>query len=245
MKLNRPKRDYENLTTDIFKDCLRGFYVFCSELHNSHDNYFNDIINNRFLNLFQFSYDNDVFFEYCSFNTYHKLFENRFIEYKIQLIDAEKKDFAKIELEQMLWQYDNFENRSFWQPQISQILNNSKIKKIEFLNGLITNDTLNRRHQHENIFSNNGFLLFEYLMSNHIRPKGTKGRFADISDYYRKMFDSEIQYIHQRPEVFSKWFYNTYDKEDIGKIKTATNLKGIDRDKHYSTALDWFKTQNK
>lgn len=122
------------------------------------------------------------------------------------------------------------------------------VRKLEnYINSLIVKHTINQNttSKHENIFSNNGFILFEYLLNNHIRLKGTTGRFADISDYYRKMFDSEIQYIHQRPEVFRKWFFDTYDKEDIGKIKTANNLKDIDRDKHYSNSLDWFKHQNK
>jgi hypothetical protein len=59
------------------------------------------------------------------------------------------------------------------------------------------------------------------------------------------MYNSEIQYIHKRPEAFKEWFFETHDKENIGKIKTADSLKSIDRDKHYSNSLDWFKTQNK
>lgn len=102
----------------------------------------------------------------------------------------------------------------------------------------------NPKSKHENTFSNNGFILFEYLLNEHIRPKGKRGRFADISNYYWKMYNSEIQYIHQRPEVFKTWFYNEYDNEDIGKIKSAYDLKDLNRDKHYSNALDWFKSQN-
>lgn len=98
--------------------------------------------------------------------------------------------------------------------------------------------------KHENTFSNNGFILFEYLLDNHIRLKGKTGRFSDIADYYWKMYNSKTQYIHQRPEAFKKWFYKEYDKEDIGKIKTANNLKDSDRDKHYSDSLDWFKSKN-
>jgi hypothetical protein len=121
------------------------------------------------------------------------------------------------------------------------------IRKLEnYINSLIAKHTIiqDTTSKHENIFSNNGFILFEYLLNNHIRPKGITGRFADISDYYWKMYDSDTQYIHQRPARFKEWFFTTYDKEDIGKIKTADNLKDIDRDKHYSNSLDWFKTQN-
>jgi hypothetical protein len=98
---------------------------------------------------------------------------------------------------------------------------------------------------HSEIFSNNGFELFEYLLTHIIKPTGTKGRFSDIAYYYWQMYNSEIQYIHQRPETFKRWFCKTYANEDIGKIKTADNVKNVDRAKHYSTALEWFKTQNK
>jgi hypothetical protein len=106
-------------------------------------------------------------------------------------------------------------------------------------------NTKTKNSKHENIFSNNGFILFEYLLNEHIRPKGTTGRFSDIAHYYWKMYNSEIQYIHQRPEAFKTWFLLEYNKEDIGQIKTATNLKNTNRDKHYSNSLDWFKSQNK
>lgn len=98
---------------------------------------------------------------------------------------------------------------------------------------------------HNNIFSNNGFILFNHILNKYVKPKHKRGRFSDISFYYWKMYNSEIQYIHQRPEAFKKWFFENNDKEDIGKIKTLSNLKDINRNKHYSTALEWFKSQNK
>lgn len=98
---------------------------------------------------------------------------------------------------------------------------------------------------HSDTFSNNGFILFEYLLNNHIRKVGITGRFTDISDYYWKMYNSEIPYIHQKPEAFKRWFFKTYDNEDIGKIKTADNVKCVNRNKHYSSSLEWFKTQIK
>jgi hypothetical protein len=116
---------------------------------------------------------------------------------------------------------------------------NELIKESKNLNDLDKVDKIT--NQHSDTFSNNGFVLFEYLLNNHIRPKGVKGRFSDIGHYYWKMYESEIQYIHQRPEAFKRWFFKTYDQEDIGKIKTADNLKNINRDKHYSNSLEWFK----
>jgi hypothetical protein len=58
------------------------------------------------------------------------------------------------------------------------------------------------------------------------------------------MFNSKPQLIHQRPERFKEWFFENYDKEDLGKIKTYGQVKNPDREKHYSNALDWFNTQS-
>jgi hypothetical protein len=111
--------------------------------------------------------------------------------------------------------------------------------------GVQENKIHNENPKYDNIFSNNGFILFDYILNNYVKPKDKRGRFSDIGFYYWKMYNSENQYIHQRPEAFKKWFFNNYDKEDIGRIKTLTNLKDTNRNIHYSTALDWFKTQNK
>jgi hypothetical protein len=120
-----------------------------------------------------------------------------------------------------------------------------EIERLEKLHQIKTIETIRTiSTKHSEIFSNNGFKLFEYLLTHIIKPTGTKGRFSDIAYYYWQMYNSEIQYIHQRPEPFKRWFSKTYDNEDIGKIKTADNLKNIDRDKHYSNSLDWFKAQN-
>jgi hypothetical protein len=118
---------------------------------------------------------------------------------------------------------------------------------VEYLNELIDKSVISIESTptHNNIFSNNGFILFDYILNNYVKPKDKRGRFSDIGFYYWKMYNSENQYIHQRPEAFKKWFFNNYDKEDIGQIKTATNLKNTNRDKHYSNSLDWFKSQNK
>lgn len=96
---------------------------------------------------------------------------------------------------------------------------------------------------HKHIFLNNGFELFEYILETYITEKGKKGRFTDISFYYWKMVQSK--FIHQKPESFKRWFFETYDKEDIGKMKTLAQCNTVDkkRDKHYSNSLEWFKQQ--
>jgi hypothetical protein len=123
------------------------------------------------------------------------------------------------------------------------------IRSLEkYIESLINKDEHENKTQtpkHDNIFSNNGFVLFEHLLENYIKPKGKKGRLSDIGFYYRKMFECEPQYIHQNQETFKKWFYSNYNYEEIGKIKPLYELKNPDREKHYSTALEWFKSQNK
>ena len=104
------------------------------------------------------------------------------------------------------------------------------------------NQNNTQSNAYNEIFSNNGFVLFEHILNEYVRPKGTRGRFSDIADYYWKLYNSEPQYIHQRPETFKKWFYKKYDEEDIGKIKTADKIKDLNRNRCFSTSLDWFKT---
>lgn len=111
------------------------------------------------------------------------------------------------------------------------------IKKTEILKNK------NESNLHNNIFSNNGFELFSYILENHIAKN--RGRYADVSYYYWRMYGHTPQFIHQRPESFKNWFCQTY-QEDFEKIKTlneVTDQKG-NRNKHYSTSLDWFNNQS-
>lgn len=49
--------------------------------------------------------------------------------------------------------------------------------------------------EHSNIFCNNGFKLFEYILLNHIPKKDERGRYACISFYYWKMFANQNIFI--------------------------------------------------
>lgn len=106
-------------------------------------------------------------------------------------------------------------------------------------------DSINKNEtvikKHEDIFSNNGFILFEHILKEYVK-KG-RGRLSDIGFFYWAMFRDEKKYIHQRPEAFKEWYFRTYNKEDLGKIKTYDQLKNIDRIKGYSSALEWLKSQ--
>ena len=97
--------------------------------------------------------------------------------------------------------------------------------------------------EHVNIISNNGFELFEHILNEYVKPKGTKGRLSDIHFFYWSMFNNEPQLIHQRPEPFKSWFFKHYQNEDLGKVKTYLQVQNPNRKKHFSNALDWFKLQ--
>lgn len=114
------------------------------------------------------------------------------------------------------------------------------------LNGLQKTETKPKSNinNHSPIFSNNGFELFNYILENHIKPKGKRGRYADLSFYYWCLFNDEKKYIHQRPEVFKNWFCKEYN-DSFEKIRTMDEVNDINgnRKKHYQTSLDWFKKQ--
>ena len=94
-------------------------------------------------------------------------------------------------------------------------------------------------NKHENIFCNNGFELFEYILNQYV--KQNRGRQNDLIYYQRKMYNDK--YIHQKPTEFFKWFENNY-AEVIEQTKTLKEVENPQRNKDYSNALDWFKLQN-
>ncbi len=106
----------------------------------------------------------------------------------------------------------------------------------------VNRNTIIIKEKHAKIFSNNGFVLFEHILNEYIKPKNTTGRYEDLSYYYRCLFQDK--FIHQKPEPFRLWFIEEY-KEEFTKIKTKIQTTSPQRKKDYSTSLDWFKPQNK
>ncbi|CAM2772757.1 hypothetical protein SAMN05444143_104159 [Flavobacterium succinicans] len=118
------------------------------------------------------------------------------------------------------------------------------INKLVLENSITNRTPASNINDHSAIFSNNGFELFNYILENHIKPKGKRGRYADLSFYYWCLFNAEEKYIHQRPEVFKTWFCKEYT-DSFEKIKTMNEVNDKDgnRKKHYQTSLDWLKGQ--
>jgi hypothetical protein len=220
----------------------------------------------RFKKLFKFSHENNIYFSFCSHKVYENRFQDRFKDFENKFIDVQKIEFVKKEVETIL---NSFLLRfNMFSVENQTILKNAKIKKTEFLQSISkdfnfniikrdesdflnfneykvevkTEPKENTTPKHENIFCNNGFVLFDYILNEYV--KTNIGRLSDIHFFYRSMYDNKPQFIHQRPERFKEWFFENYN-EDLGKIKTYNEVKNPDRQIHYSNALNWFKLQNK
>lgn len=119
----------------------------------------------------------------------------------------------------------------------SKILNFLEERKLSL-------ETETKTPKHNNIFSNNGFELFEHILKEYIKPKGVTGRQSDLVYYHKKMYDNNPQYIHRKPTDFFKWFDTEYS-ETSGQLVTYERVKNPIREKDYSTALEWFRLQEK
>lgn len=93
-------------------------------------------------------------------------------------------------------------------------------------------------YQFNHIFIGQGFNFFKYLYENFV-VKG-RGRNADISFLYRKLFDDG--FIHAKPTPFMEWINQEYEL-DIDKIKTLNEVKSVKRNGLYSTTLESFKSK--
>ncbi|SFN09403.1 hypothetical protein SAMN05421741_101100 [Paenimyroides ummariense] len=180
--------------------------------------------------------------------------KNKIDEYDIEYNDFNKyKEFIEVQNNEsnfsLVFNYVKFRNFELSVNRIFEWLNKEKDalnSKIEFSKQKQNNTSQpivkDHQNQHNHIFANNGFKLFEYILENHIKAKEVIGRYADISFYYWKLYNHEPQYIHQRPEVFRNWFCTLYS-DDFDKIKALNEVVGKkgDREKHFLTSLEWLK----
>lgn len=97
--------------------------------------------------------------------------------------------------------------------------------------------------KNEHIFCNNGFDFFKYLLNeNHIRSKGVRGRYSDISFFYTRM--KKDKYIHAGADKFRCWFQDEYI-EEFSKIVITDRTVDIDRKNNYEKAeKTWIKNQS-
>ena len=170
----------------------------------------------------------------------HKIIKRKsFVKEKNQILNLQTKSAQENEIKKLILSistidFDNNTNTF-----------EDEIKHFQLLLNNLPEPTAEPQPIHDEVFCNNGFELFDYLLNNVVRAKGERGRQRDIAHYYWKMLNNKPKYIHSRPEAFKMWFFKLYDKEDIGKIHTAIILTNKHRDNHYSNALDWFKRSKK
>lgn len=185
---------------------------------------------------------------------YDFLINNDHFKYKRILEESKNKEETK---RQILENHLQRERQNFAPSEINNINKRKEFYKIKLETiqrnikqaQEIKEAEVKEKHPKENnkfdwIFSNNGYELFSYILENHIAKKGIRGRINDLSFYYWSMFNSTPRYIHQRPEVFKRWFCEKYE-DNFSKIKTyyeANDKKG-NRKRHFQTSLDWFKNQ--
>jgi hypothetical protein len=145
-------------------------------------------------------------------------------------LENETDKYFSYDYEKMFYPYELFTIRLV-RNYVTKLINENTTTQKTFL-------------KHDNIFSNNGFILFDYILNNYVKPKEKRGRETDLIFFYWKMNFESTQYIHVKPTVFFKWFDKNYDNI-FGQLKTLQQTETPQRIKDYSTALDWFKTQNK
>lgn len=95
--------------------------------------------------------------------------------------------------------------------------------------------------QHQHIFSNNGFKLFEYILNKCARPKDVRGHQADVIYYYHRL--KAENYVHQPISAFLNWYWEYTNKEVYIQNKTLDEIKNVTKDNLFSNAFTWFKQQ--
>lgn len=177
--------------------------------------------------------DKKKYFFGCSFEIYQNTYNERLSTFLNTFSDIDESVFIKQEFEKNIKYHTN----EIIQKQIEYSLS----LRNEFLNNKTINKYQNiSNKKHQDIFCNNGFELFIYILNEHIKPKESRGRYEELSYYYRCLHNNK--FIHQRPEPFRVWFNMEYE-EEFTKIKTLNQVETPQRKKNFSTALDWFKTQ--
>lgn len=182
------------------------------------------------------SLDEKAIFEKIKKEDYRSFKNEDFNQLSTEVIKNVIRSFLKQKYEQL--RNVSVINKNYLQYKLKHFQSIYKVKVDEI------QDDNEVKNQHNQIFSYNGFELFRYILENYIADKGKRGRYADISFYYWKLYNNTPQYIHQRPEVFKNWFCNLYSDsfEKIKTLKEVTDQKR-NREKHYTTSLDWFKNK--
>lgn len=108
-----------------------------------------------------------------------------------------------------------------------------EIKTICTTNSHINIKPLNITEKHLRIFNEDGFILFDQLIKDYTYQKNEKGRYSDVSYYYRVMHNDD--YIHARVSIFKEWFNETYT-DNLEKVKATYQVENKNRVSNYRQA---------
>ena len=189
--------------------------------------------------------------------TSEKMFikQEKVLEGMINKIEKELTELPTKEQIKLLKEHLNNQNQSIVTNPFNGIIeknpNNIQdrfIKLLEFklerleLYYIIELDHNKIEYKHNDIFCNNGFELFEYLLEHFVKPKGKRGHHKDVLFCYHKLYKNTPQYIHRRTQPFLDWYNKEYS-DDISQTKTFDEVKNDNRERLYSNILDLFKQQ--
>lgn len=176
-------------------------------------------------------------------NQYLKLLSEEGLEEKLRMIDGglENEIIYLENLQDHVLTLDNFKlfygNEGDVMIARLQRLLNSKVSKKELLS---LQDEIRRNIEVENAFSDiftpNGFRLFDYLMQNHLSTG--IGRLSDVAFFYRMMNEREmVPLIHAKQTPFKLFVNKKYSGfEPDWKFKSWNVVNTEKRRQAYSTA---------
>jgi len=92
------------------------------------------VFNERFLKLFEFSHNNNIYFNWCSFNVFKSTLNARYQEFEKTYVDTELLEFMKIEYRTVLTSYSYLSFDIHLNDVNKIIFQKSKNQKLEYLN---------------------------------------------------------------------------------------------------------------
>jgi hypothetical protein len=131
-KMHINEKKHAPIINELFDKRSRMIDIedFETEIYNKY--------NQQFILLFNFSKENNLHYDLCSFKVYLETFEKRFLDYKNIFVDTELIEFAKLELTEILKSPQNL--KIFYTAETKKIISDAKNKKGEYLINILKNN---------------------------------------------------------------------------------------------------------
>lgn len=98
---------------------------------------YRDIVSENLKTLIEISHKNNIYFSWCTPQTYKNTFESRWIEFEKEHIDVEKIDLIKSDYQLLVFENHLFQNKVYWNKKVFQLLGSSFEKKIQYLDEML------------------------------------------------------------------------------------------------------------